>query len=222
MTRPTACSPRHHLARGRARRVELRRRHLVLVGRDLQHRVRRRVDDQLAGREVAARRSRRSPRCRCRAGCRGRRGRSRHAALDDLVREAVRVGAQRHRRHDAHQLPVAGDRVLARAERVQPAVEHGVRRGRDAASGSTSPSPSPWSAGTSRPPATRRRARACSCPRRRSPPRRASRPRRRRRGRSRRRGARPPIMAAAPAQRTCARGCASKYTSLRRSADRWV
>ena len=52
--------------------------------------------------------------------------------VDDLVREAVGIGAQRRRRDDAHELPVAGDRVLARAERVQAAVEDRVGGGRDA------------------------------------------------------------------------------------------
>ena len=70
----------HDLARRGADRVQLGRRHLVDVGGDLQHRVGRRVDDQVAGRAGAARRSRRSPPCRCRGGCRGRRGRSRRAA----------------------------------------------------------------------------------------------------------------------------------------------
>jgi hypothetical protein len=52
--------------------------------------------------------------------------------IEDLVGEAVGVGPQRHRRDDPHQLPVAGDRVLAGAERVQAAVEDGRLGGRDA------------------------------------------------------------------------------------------
>jgi hypothetical protein len=35
-----------------------------------------------------------------------------HERVDDLVGEAVRIGRERRRRDDAHQLPVAGRRVL--------------------------------------------------------------------------------------------------------------
>ena len=57
----------HDLARGLAGGVELGGRHLVDVRGDLEHRVRRGVDDQVARSAAAARRSRRSRRCRWRA-----------------------------------------------------------------------------------------------------------------------------------------------------------
>jgi hypothetical protein len=122
----------HDLARGEADRVQLGRGDLVHVSGDLQHRVGRRVDDQVAGGQMAL------------AELLDHRGAAvgpvaQHAApagvvdlVDDVRRKALRVGPQRHRRDDAHQLPVAGDRVLARAERVQPAVEHPLGRRRHA------------------------------------------------------------------------------------------
>ena len=113
----------------------------------------------------------------------------RRAAREDLGREAVGVGRQRRRRDDAHELPVAGRRVLARAERVQATVEHGLGGGRDARQRhdrSRAPA-APASGGRGRRP-PRRGARACSRPRRRSRRRPVAHRRRRRRGRSRRRG----------------------------------
>ena len=77
ITRPTACSGGSALADLRADRVQLLGLDGVDVRGDLQHRVLARVDDQRAGLEVLARRSARSPRCRCRGGCRSRRGRLR-------------------------------------------------------------------------------------------------------------------------------------------------
>ena len=53
ITRPTACSPVMIRARRGACLVELGQRDDVLVGRDLQHRVGRRVHDQVAGLHVA-------------------------------------------------------------------------------------------------------------------------------------------------------------------------
>ena len=49
ITRPTACSPVSMLAGGAAGRVQLLQRHRLLVGRDLEHAVGRRVDDPVAG-----------------------------------------------------------------------------------------------------------------------------------------------------------------------------
>ena len=45
----------------------------------------------------------------------------------ELRRQPVRVRGQRLGRHDAHQLPVAGRRVLARAEVMEDTVKRGVR-----------------------------------------------------------------------------------------------
>ena len=73
MTRPTACSPRMISRAAAHGGVELRLRHHVDVRGDLQHGVGRRVDDQVAGAQVLARRSRRSPSVPSRAGCRARR-----------------------------------------------------------------------------------------------------------------------------------------------------
>ena len=123
---------RHDLARGGAGRIELGGRDLVDVRGDLQHRVRRGVDDQVAGREVL-----RAEVVDHRGAAVGPVAQDAAAGavdqlVEDLVREAVRVRAQRARRDDAHQLPVAGDRVLARPERVQPPVDDAVRRRRHA------------------------------------------------------------------------------------------
>ena len=122
----------HDLARDGAGGVELGGRALVDVRGDLQHRVGGRVDDQVAGLQVLL------------AEVVDHRGAAvglvaEHAAagavdqlLDDLLGEAVGIGAQGDRRDRPHQLPVAGDRVLARALRVQAAVDDGIGRGRDA------------------------------------------------------------------------------------------
>jgi hypothetical protein len=99
---------------------------------DLEHRVGRRVDDQLAGRHV------RGPEVIDHGGA-AVRAVAEDAApggvaqcIQHVGREAVGIRAQRDRRDDAHQLPVPGDRVLARAERMQAAVEHALRRRGDA------------------------------------------------------------------------------------------
>ena len=56
-----------------------------------------------------------------------------HERVDHVVREAVRIGRHRGRRDDAHQLPVAGRRVLALRPLEQPAGDRGSARLRRAA-----------------------------------------------------------------------------------------
>ena len=56
-----------------------------------------------------------------------------HERVDHVVREAVRVGRERRRRDDAHQLPVAGRRVLALRALEQPAGDRRRARLRRAA-----------------------------------------------------------------------------------------
>ena len=116
----------HDLARRGACRVQLFQRHDVDVRGDLQHRVGRRVDDQVTGLHVLGAEVVDHLGARVRAVAEDAAARGGPQRVDHVVGEAVRVGAQRHRRDDAHQLPVAGDRVLARAERVQAAMDDGV------------------------------------------------------------------------------------------------
>ena len=199
----------HDLARHRAGGVELGGRDLVDVRGDLQHRVGGGVDDQVPRLQVLL------------AEVVDHGGAAvglvaEHAAagavdqlLDDLLREAVGVGAQRHGRDRAHQLPVAGDRVLARALRVQPAVDDRVAA-RAARRRAAAPSRA------RAPPSPARRARrptsatwpSVFAPRRRTRRSREARPPRRRRARSRRRaGSRPRFYEWLS---VCARGWASK------------
>ena len=56
-----------------------------------------------------------------------------HERVDHVVRKAVRVGRHRGRRDDAHQLPVAGRRVLALRPLEQPAGDRRRARLRRAA-----------------------------------------------------------------------------------------
>ena len=108
------------LARDPAALVELLERDRLLVRGDLEDGVGRRVDDPLArllvllaellddvgaGRGLVAEHAAAGPV---------------HERVDHVVREAVRVGRHRRRRDDAHQLPVAGRRVLALRALEQP------------------------------------------------------------------------------------------------------
>ncbi len=132
ITRPTACSPDMISRACGADRVQLVGRDHVLVRGDLQHRVGRRVDDQVAGGHVLAAEVVDHRRAAVGAVAEDAAAGGVAQRVEHLGREAVGIRAQRDRRDDAHQLPVPGDRVLARAERVQAAVEHALRRGRDA------------------------------------------------------------------------------------------
>jgi hypothetical protein len=120
----------HHLARRFADRVQPGLVEHVDVRRDLEDRVGRRVEDQLAGLEVVA------PvvldHLGAAVGAVAAEAVPRHAfeRLHHLGRKAVRVGRQRMVRHHPHQLPVAGGRLLARPERVQAAVDDGLAGGR--------------------------------------------------------------------------------------------
>ena len=134
MTRPTACSPVMTSRAAAQRRTSSRLGEDVVVGGDLQHRVGRRVEDQLAGAQVML-----GPELLDDLGAAGglvaaeAQARGLLDGGDDLGREAVGVGRQRRRRHHAHELPVAGGRVLAGAERMQAPVDDGRLGGRHAA-----------------------------------------------------------------------------------------
>ncbi len=112
--------------------VQLRFGHHIDMGRELEDRVDRRVEDQLAGPEVVCPvvLERRDALVRRVAAAPST---GRHLDLrQDTGRESVRVGRQRVRRDDAEQLPVPGGRVLARTHRVKTAVDgSGAQRGRD-------------------------------------------------------------------------------------------
>ena len=94
---PDGVLARHDLARGGARRVELGGRHLVDVRGDLQHRVRRRVDDQVAGRQVLLAEVVDHGRAAVGLVAQDAAPGGVDQLLEDLLREAVRVGAQRLR-----------------------------------------------------------------------------------------------------------------------------
>ena len=117
-------------ARRTAARVELLEGDRLLVRRDLEDRVRRRVDDPLArllvllaellddlrpgGRLVAEHAARRLV----------------HERVDHVVGKAVRIRRQRLRRDDAHHLPVPERRVLALRALEQAAGDRGRARHR--------------------------------------------------------------------------------------------
>ena len=121
------------LARDLARLVELVERHRLLVRRDLEDGVGRRVDDPLAGLLVLL--------AELLDDLGARRGLvAEHAApgavherVDDVVREPVRIRRERLRGDDAHQLPVAGGRVLALRPLEEPARDRRRSRLRRAA-----------------------------------------------------------------------------------------
>ncbi len=112
--------PREDAARDLAGRVQLVERDRLLVRGDLEHRVGGGVDDPLARLLVLL--------AELLDDVRPRRGLvADHAPaglvgelLDHLEREAVRVGRHRLGRDDAHELPVAGRRVLALGALEQP------------------------------------------------------------------------------------------------------
>ena len=119
------------LARGPAGVVQLLERDRLLVRRDLEDGVGRRVDDPLAGLLVllaelldhlGAGRGLVAEHAAARAV---------HERVDHLVGEPVRVGRERHRGDDAHQLPVPCRGVLALRPLEQPACDgrrSGLRR----------------------------------------------------------------------------------------------
>ena len=131
MTRPTACLPVRISRAIAAAVVELLERDRLLVRGDLEDGVGRRVDDPLprllvllaellddlgpGGGLVAEHAAARAV----------------HERVDHLVREPVRIGRERCRRDDAHQLPVTGGRVLPLRPLEQPARDRrrvGLRR----------------------------------------------------------------------------------------------
>jgi hypothetical protein len=124
--------PHHQPAHACAESVQLLRRQRVGVRGDLEDGVLRGVDDQraVAQRRLAVLVDHGDPVDR-------RVAEHLTAARpldqpDHLGREAVGIGRARLARDDAHQLPVAGRRVLAGPERVQAAVERRRARRRDA------------------------------------------------------------------------------------------
>ena len=108
--------------------VELLELNRLLVRGDLEDRVRRRVDDPLTSALVLLAQLLDDLRP-------GRRLVAEHAAtgsvherIDHVVRKAMRIRRHRLRRDNAHQLPVAGRRVLALRPLDQP-TRHGRRAG---------------------------------------------------------------------------------------------
>ena len=193
ITRPTACLPVRISRAIAAALVELLERDRLLVRRDLEDRVGRRVDDPLARALVLLAELLDDLRPRGRLVAEHAAAGAVHERVDHVVREARadRSGTA-VARDDAHQLPVAGRRVLALRALEQPARRPPAR---PAAAGS------PRAARRCRARAPRgsagrgrrrpaRRCRACRSPRRRSRRRPAALPRRRRPARSRRRAAR--------------------------------
>ena len=179
------------LSRDPAGLVELLERNRLLVGRDLEDGVGGRVHDPLAGALVLLAEL---------VDDLGPRGGlvAEHAApgavreaLDQLEGETVRVRRHGHRGDDAHQLPVAGGRVLALGALEQPARD---RRSPGPWAGSPRGLDVPEARGASRlggrgrrPPSPR--CRGCSTLRRRIRARPAARPHQPRPARSRRRAA---------------------------------
>ena len=153
ITRPTACLP-VRISRLLAALVELLERNRLLVRRDLEDGVRRRVDDPLAGLLVLLAElldDLRPGRLVAEHAARG----GVHERVDHVVREAVGIRRQGLRRDDAHHLPVAERRVFPLG-----ALEAARHRGRTSigatpSSGATLPSPSASIAGRSRPPTAR-------------------------------------------------------------------
>ena len=187
ITRPTACLPVRISRAIAAAVVELLERDRLLVRGDLEDGVGGRVDDPLARLLVLL--------AELLDDLRPRRGLvAEHAAagpvherVDHVVREAVRVGRERRRRDDAHQLPVARRRVLALRALEQPAGDRRRARLRRAALERLDVAEAERlevRAGRGRR-RRGRRCRACSSPRPRSRPRPAALPRRRHRARSR-------------------------------------
>jgi hypothetical protein len=124
MTRITSTTSRG------ARRVQVLQRDAVDVRGELEHRVLRRVEDQLPGAQVLLAE-------RVDHGDPVGRGVAQEAVpghalqlRDGLCGEAVGVGRRRDVGRDAHELPVPGGRVLAEPLRRQPAVDHRGGRGR--------------------------------------------------------------------------------------------
>ena len=101
------------LPRDPATGVELVERDRLLVRGDLEHRVGRRVDDPLAGPLVLLAELLDDLRPGGGLVADHAAARAVHERVDDVVGKAVRVGGERRRRDDAHELPVARGRVLA-------------------------------------------------------------------------------------------------------------
>ena len=112
---------REDLARDAAARVELLERDRLLVRGDLEDGVGGRVDDPLAGALVLLAELLDDLRARRRLVADHPAARAVHERVDHLVGEPVRIGRERRRRDDAHQLPVACRGVLALRALEEPA-----------------------------------------------------------------------------------------------------
>ena len=133
MTRPTACLPVRISRAALTGLVELLQRDRLLVGGDLEDGVRRRVDDPLPRPLVLLAELLDDLGPRGRLVAEDAATGLVHEGVDHVVREAVRIGGHRGRRDDAHQLPVAGRRVLALRPLEQAAGDRGSSRLRRAA-----------------------------------------------------------------------------------------
>ena len=176
----------------RAGLVELLERDRLLVRRDLEDRVARRVDDPLARSLMLLAELLDDLRSRGGLVAEDAAARLVHERVDHVVRETLRVGRKRGIGDDSHQLPVAGGRVLALRPLEQPSCDRGSARAaagsRPAARRSRGRAP-PCSEGRAR---SRRapRFRACPSPRHRRRRHPEALPRPRRPARSRKRAAR--------------------------------
>ena len=122
---------RQDLARDPAAVVELFERHRLLVRRDLKDRVSARVDDPLARPLMLLAELLDDLGAARRLVAEDAAARAVHERVDHLVGEAERIRRHRLGRHHAHQLPVAGRRVLALRPLEEPAGDRrraGLRR----------------------------------------------------------------------------------------------
>ena len=116
------------LARDAAAVVELLERDRLLVRGDLEDRVGGRVDDPLPGSLVLFSELLDDLGAGRRLVPEDAASGLVHERVDDLVREAVRIGRKRRRGDDPHVLPVAGRRVLSGRELDETAGDRGRAR----------------------------------------------------------------------------------------------
>src|SRR5262249_33459322 len=110
---PDRVFAREDLSGGLTRGIQLIERHGVLVSGDLEHRVRRGVDDPLPRPLVLLPELLDDLRARGRLVAEDAPPGAVHERIDDVMGEPVRIRRKRLRRDDAHVLPVTRGRVLA-------------------------------------------------------------------------------------------------------------
>ena len=133
----------HHLASGLARRQQPGLGEDVHVRGELEHRVRRGVEDQLAGRKVVLAEVLDHLGAAVGAVAAEAQAGGLLEPLDHIGWEALRIGRERVLGHHAHQLPVAGGGFLSRPERMKASVDHRIRCRRHALDGDDRAEPEP-------------------------------------------------------------------------------